>query len=45
LQQEREKLISSLEFERNCRQQDVEVRDRDLRDVQEQIGEYEEENM
>lgn len=45
LQQEREKLINSLEFERTCRLQDVEVRDAELRDLQDQLGEYEEESM
>ena len=44
-QQEREKLISALEFERGCRQQDVETRDAEVRDLQEQLGEYEEETM
>ena len=45
IQQDREKLISSLEFERRCRQQDNEARDAEVHDLQEQIGEYEEETM
>ena len=44
-QQEREKLFNNLEFERNCRKQDMEARDGEVRDLQEQIGEYEEETM
>ena len=44
-QQEREKLFNNLEFERNCRRQDMEARDGEVRDLQEQIGEYEEETM
>ncbi len=43
--QEREKLFNSLEFERNCRKQDVDARDSEVQDLQEQIGEYEEETM
>jgi len=34
MQQEREKLINSLEFERQCRMQDVETRDAEVRDLQ-----------
>lgn len=45
MQQEREKLINTLEFERQCRTQDVETRDAEVRDLQDQIGEYEEETM
>ena len=34
-QQEREKLISALEFERGCRQQDAEAKDAEVKDLQE----------
>lgn len=45
INQEREKLIASLDYERNCRKQDVDARDAEVHDLQEQIGEYEEETM
>ena len=45
MQQEREKLISTIEFERNCRQQDLDVHTAEVNDLQEQLGEYEEETM
>ena len=35
----------SLEFEKTCREQDIESRDAQIRDLQEQLVEYEEETI
>lgn len=43
--QHEEKLLRQLEFEKECRGQDTEHYQAEIKDLQEQIGEYEEETM